>query len=151
MAKKQNSSINLDIDIKMYSEENMFLSLIKEDEELAKNFKTFQKLMPFENLFNSDEIEDIIQKYKISSLPKTTYIDSSEWNKHYLNINGFDYHNHSFSNNNLMKKLSFSSNELNELIDGELSVKIVEKESRFNNETVSFVNTSEVVINKVDI
>ncbi|CAL59426.1 hypothetical protein MBOVJF4428_00691 [Mycoplasmopsis agalactiae] len=152
MKENNNKPILDSFGLSVYSEKNMFESLLKENKELEAHYRFFNKLMPNYDLFSHINESIKIPNVKMDNLTKSTIkqIDMNNINKYLINVNYYKTKSDmTFELRSISKNISFSSNELLSLLDVK-DDEFYDGGSSFTEDTISFTNTTEVVINKAE-
>ncbi|WP_338822833.1 hypothetical protein [Mycoplasmopsis felifaucium] len=139
-------------DKEAYLNKNMFDSLLKYDKEFASDYLQFCNLLPEEKdiVENDPELVELLETISLENNNKIDLIDSSFSQILENKINTFDPKKHKDSLNIIYRKLSFNSNQLGGLLEIDHDVD-VEEGSIFSDQTVSFDNTTEIIVNAVDL
>ncbi|QSF13429.1 hypothetical protein [Mycoplasma sp. Mirounga ES2805-ORL] len=144
---KTNSILNQECSIEnVYTERNIFQSLLNQNQKLKSDYEFFCKLLPDNKVLNSLLPEE--NKFKFKNEDSLSYFSDIEFWKVINEINYIQNNNKNAIN--YFVNISFSSNELNYLNEQNDDEKIKSDESEFIQETLSIDATSEVVINKVE-
>lgn len=151
--KENNNKLILDsFDLSVYSEKNMFESLLKENKELEAHYRFFNKLMPNYDLYKHINESIKIPLVDISDITKNTIkqVDYTNIDKYLIDVNYLKTKTDiAFDLKSISRNISFSSNEILSLIDVQNN-DFYDGGSSFTEDTISFTNTTEVVINKVE-
>ncbi|WP_235115274.1 hypothetical protein [Mycoplasmopsis bovis] len=152
MKENDNKPILNSFDLSVYSEKNMFESLLKENKELEAHYRFFNKLMPNYDLFKHINESIKIPIVDMNNISKHTIkqVYFANIDKYLIDVNYLKTKNDiAFDLKSISKNISFSSNEILPLIDVQNN-DFYDGGSSFNEDTISFANTTEVVINKVE-
>ncbi|EIN14806.1 Hypothetical protein MAGb_4130 [Mycoplasmopsis agalactiae 14628] len=140
------------LDLSAYSEKDMFNSLLKENKELDTHYRIFNQLMPNYDLFGHVKESIKVPNIEVNNLTKNTIkqVDMNNINKYLIDVNYYKTKSDMpFELRSISKNISFSSNELLSLLDVK-DDDFYDGGSSFTEDTISFTNTTEVVINKAE-
>lgn len=129
----------------------MFKNLLKKNKKLKTHYRFFNKLIPNYNLFKHINKNIKIPLININNITKNTIkqINYTNINKYLININYLKTKtNITFNLKNINKNISFSSNEILSLINIQNN-NFYNNKSSFTKNTISFTNTTKIIINKI--
>ncbi|VEU75426.1 Uncharacterised protein [Mycoplasmopsis maculosa] len=144
MNKKPIKELQSVFDKSQYSNENMFNSLINNDIELRKNIEIFENILGDEKYFFKDAFD---KNDKFENSFKIKELDDSFWFRNLVEIKKFNPKN---VESNYFRQISFSSGLYDNILET-LNSENNKKNTIYDDHQLNFDETTEIIINKVEI